>query len=118
MAMWELAPGSPWNAIFSVLLMLSGFVALPASCSSRLAVGKDSACGFEVGRSVDAARHGIDDGNIDPHVRFQRAELFQLFLLFQRRLRQLHEALQRRAAVGVEADMVVAGAVAMRGGGA
>ena len=68
--------------------------------------------GFQIRRRVDPARHGIDDGDVDPHSGLQRPELLELLLLFQRRGRQPDEALQRRAAIGVEADMVVARAVA------
>src|SRR5262245_49569562 len=104
--MWELAPGSPWKAIFSFLVMLP--------CISRSGFGQYAPRGFEVRGGVDAARHRIDDGDIDPHPSLQRTELLELLLLFQRRGRQPHEALQRSAAIGVEADMVVARAVAIR----
>src|SRR5262249_37458965 len=118
MAMWELAPGSPWNAIFSFLLMVLAIVFLGPPCSSRSGFGQYAAGGFEVGGGIDPARGGVDDGDVDPHPRFQRAELLQLLLQFQRRGRQLDEPLQRRTAVGVEADMVVARSLAMGGGGA
>src|SRR5438552_17997177 len=110
MAMWELAPGSPWNAIFSFLVMMP--------CISRSGFGKYLARGFEVGRGVDPARHGIDDGDVDAHSRLQRAELFELFLPFQRRRRQADETLQRRAAIGIEADMVIARPLAVGRSGA
>src|ERR1700753_3556810 len=114
MAIWELAPGSPWNAIFSFLAV----VLVMAPCSSRLSFGQYAAGGFEVGRGVDPARHGFDDGDVDPHPGLQRAELFELLLLFQGRGWQFDESLQRRAAIGVKADMVVARPVAPGGGGA
>src|SRR5947199_9061578 len=99
MAMWELAPGSPWNAIFSFLLMVLAIGVSEPPCSSRSAFGQYLAGSFEVGGGIDPARDGIDDGDVDPHPGFQRAELLQLLLQFQRRGRQLDEALQHRAAV-------------------
>src|SRR6201992_4017356 len=114
MAIWELAPGSPWNAIFSFLAV----VLVMAPCSSRLSFGQYAAGGFEVGRGVDAARDGVDDGDVDPHPGLQRAELLELLLLFEGRGRQGHEPLQRSPAVGIEADMVVARPVAIRRAGA
>ena len=117
-AMWELAPGSPWNAIFSFLLMALGYLFLGGLVAAAQVFASSRRV---VSRSVGVStprRDGIDHGDVDPHAGFQRAELFEPLLPFQRRRRQLHEALQRRAAVGVEADMVVARPVAMRGGGA
>ena len=115
MAIWELAPGSPWNAIFIGLVMVCdpGRLVAAAQLFASICAG-----GFEVGRRVDAARHGVDDGDVDPHAGLQRAELFELLLLLQRRGRQRDEALQRRAAIGVEADMMVARPVAVGRGGA
>src|SRR5882724_9617030 len=110
MAIWELAPGSPWNAIFSFLVMVP--------CISRSRFGKYLARGFEVGRGVDPARHGVDDGDIDAHAGLQRAQLFELFLPFQRRGRQADKMLQRGAAIGIEADMVVARPLAVGGSSA
>src|SRR5258708_25012191 len=110
MAMWELAPGSPWNAIFSFLVMVP--------CISRSRFGKYLARGFEIGRGVDPARHGVDDGDIDAHAGLQRAQLFELFLPFQRRGWQTDKMLQCRAAIGIEADMVIAGPVAVGRSGA
>src|ERR1700721_842988 len=103
MAIWELAPGSPWNAIFMVFV---GLVMAP--CISRSGfrqwpgVGQYLARGFEVGRSIDAARHGVDNSDVDPHAGLKRPQLFQLFLPFQRRRRQLHEAFERGAAISIK----------------
>src|ERR1700722_16797042 len=173
MAIWELAPGSPWNAIFMVLVVLvmapcisrSGFgqsggrqrggfdIRFSAAASSQKANVKSKtalesnicsrpfgsgirkqtrrgtirmsepgreylARGFEVGRGVDAARHGVDNCDVDPHAGLERPQLFQLFLLLQRRGGEADEALQRRTAIGVEPDVMVARPVAMGRGGA
>src|ERR1044072_1125560 len=56
MARWELAPGSPWNAIFFVVM---------APSSSRSAFCQYFAGGFEIGGRVDAARHGVDNRDVD-----------------------------------------------------
>src|SRR5665647_3434332 len=102
MAICEFAPGSPWNAIFSFF----DVALIMAPCISRSGFCQYSAGGFEVGRGVDAARHGVDDGNIDPHARLDRPQLFELFLLLPRRGRESDKALQRGTAIGIEADMV------------
>src|SRR5579859_2204712 len=116
MAIWELAPGSPWNAIFMVLV---GLVMAPCISRSEFGQsgGQDLASGFEVVRGVDAARHGVDNSDVDPHAGLERPQLFQLLLLFQRRGGEADEALQRRAAIGVEPDVMVARPVAMGRGG-
>src|SRR5450631_2095692 len=110
MAIWELAPGSPWNAIFFGLVM--------APCISRSSFCQYLAGGFEVSRRIDPARHGIDDGDVDPHPGLQRPQLLELFLLFQHGGRKRHKTLQRRAAIGIEADVMVARPVAPGRGGA
>src|SRR3954471_10423671 len=115
MAIWEFAPGSPWNAIFSFLVMLS-VVSLYRRLLAPLIGTKRQylAGGFEVGLGIDAARNGVHDGHVDPHARFQRPKLFELFLALQRGWRQRYKALQCRAAIGIEPDVVVARPVAGR----
>src|SRR4051794_33968762 len=110
MARCELAPGSPWNATFLGLVM-------PPS-NSRSGFCQYPARGFEVRGGVDAARHGIDDGHVDPHPGLERPELFQLLLKLQRRGRQRHETPQRLAAIRIQSDMVVARPVAPGSSGA
>src|SRR5450631_125418 len=68
MAIWEFAPGSPWNAIFMDFVA----VLIMAPCTSRSGFCQSGFCqysarGFEIRRGVDAARHGVDDGDVDPH---------------------------------------------------
>src|SRR3954471_16660739 len=72
MARCELAPGSPWNAIFFGVVM--------APSSSRSAFCQYPAGGFEVRRGVHPARHVIDDRDVHPHTRLERAQLFEFFL--------------------------------------
>ena len=80
--------------------------------------GQYLARGFEVGRGVDAARHGVDNSDVDPHAGLERPQLFQLLLLLQRRGRQSDEAFERRAAISIEADVMVARAFAVGRSGA
>src|SRR3954470_13506724 len=110
MAMWELAPGSPWNAIFSCLVMVP--------CINGLGFSQYLAGGFEIGGGIDPARAGVDDGDIDPPAGPQRPELLQFFLAFERGGRQSHKTLERRAAISVEANVMIARPVAPRRGGA
>ena len=71
---------------------------------------------FEVGGSIDTERNGVNDLDIDPHARFQRPQLFQRFPLFQRRGCQRHEGFERLAAIGVETDVMIERAGAVRRG--
>src|SRR5712675_2746321 len=113
MAIWEFAPGSPWNAIFFGLVV----VLIMAPCISRSGFCQYLTRGFEISRRIDAERHRIHDCGVDPHSGFQRPELFELLALFQNGRRQLDEALQRLPPIGVEPDVMVARAVAVRRGG-
>src|SRR6185437_1868128 len=61
-------------------------------------------------------RNGVNERHIDAHAGFERAELLEALALLQRRWRQGNEALERGAAIGVEAYMVVVRAAAMRHG--
>src|SRR6266478_4478634 len=108
--MWEFAPCSPWNAIFLRLVM--------TPCISRSGFRQYVPGGFEIGWRIDAERHRIHDGGVDPHSGFQRPQLFQLLALFQNGWRQLDVAFQRLPPIGVESDVMVARAVAVRCGGA
>src|SRR5882757_6391362 len=110
MAIWEFAPGSPWNAILMVLVV----VLVMAPCISRSGFCQHPAGGFEIGRRIDAERYRIHDGGVDPHAGFQRSQLFELLALFQNRWRQLDVAFQRLPPIGVEPDVMVARAVAVR----
>src|ERR1019366_4668070 len=94
MAIWEFAPGSPWNAIFMVLVM--------APCISRSGFCQQKAGSDEVLRSVHASRHRVHDGDVDPHTGLDRPQLLQLLPPLQGRRGERHETLQRRAAVGIE----------------
>src|ERR1700716_3388237 len=114
MAIWEFAPCSPWNAIFMVLVV----VLVMAPCISRSGFCQYLASGFKIGRRIDAARHRIDDGEVDPHAGFQRPKLLELFLLLQRGWRERNETLQCLTAIGIEPDMMVARPVAPGGSGA
>src|SRR3954447_2621425 len=75
-ARWELAPGSPWNAIFFGVVM--------APSSSRSAFCQYPAGGFEVGGGIDPPRPRVDHTYCDPHAGLERPQLLELFLPLQR----------------------------------
>ena len=49
----------------------------------------------------------VDDRDVDAHAGFERAQLLELFALLERRGRQGDEARERRAAIGIEPDMMI-----------
>ena len=67
---------------------------------------------------IDAERRRADDGDVDAHAGFERAQLLELLELFERRRRQRDETLERPPPIGVEADMMVERPLAVRRGGA
>ena len=62
---------------------------------------------LEVCCGVDAERHGIDDRDVDAHVRFERAQLLEPLLPLERRGRQLDEAFDRRDRLCLVAGLVM-----------
>src|SRR5436305_7218492 len=106
MARCELAPGSPWNAIFF------GVVMAPSNSNSEFR--QYPARSFEILGRVDATRHRVHDGHVDPHAGLDGPELLELFLPLQRGRRQPDKTPQRGAAIGIKADMVIARPVAPR----
>ena len=107
-ARWELAPGSPW---IDDLLHGRRRYAQPAAASK-------AAGAFEVARRVDAERNATDQRHVDAHAGLERTKLLQALALFERRRRQGDVALQRFAAEGIEADMVIERPLAEGCGGA
>src|SRR5215471_563692 len=75
-------------------------------------------CAFEIRGRVDAERHAGDDGRVDAHAGFERAELLELLALLERRGRERDETRKRGAAERIKADMVIERALARGGGGA
>ncbi len=75
------------------------------SLCSLHARGQHAARLFKIGWRIHAKGNGMDDFRIDAHAGFQRAQLLKLLAHFKHGGRQRHEALQRFAAIGVEADM-------------
>src|SRR5689334_14757481 len=73
---------------------------------------------LEFGRSIDTERNGVTEHRRDPHPRLERTQLLQPLAPLEDAGRQRDVALERLAAIGVEADMVVVRAVAARHGGA
>src|SRR5215471_10427631 len=69
---------------------------------------------LQIVRCVDAQRHAANDHDIDAHAGIERPQLLESFALLVGRWRQSDEALQRRAAIGVETDMVIVRTIAAR----
>ena len=107
-AICELAPGSPWNAIFeSVHAVTDGLLRSDLvqhgqrGCQrSRRAVSRSSGVSTPSGTVSTIA-------DVDAHAGLERPQLLEPLALLQRRRRQRDEALQRRAAIGVEPDVMV-----------
>src|SRR5437764_9390117 len=97
--MSEFAPGSPWKAIFS-LLMISPVRASTARRKQRARL-------LQVLGRIDAEDHIGGERDIDAHAGFERAQLLEPFALLQYRWRQLDEARQCFAPVCVEADVMI-----------
>ena len=106
--MWELAPGSPWKT--------TRFFA-NNSLPTQLAA-EHGARPLQILRRVDAERHLVDERHVDPHAGFQRPQLLQLLALLKRARRQRDEALQRRAAIGIDAAVMIERPLAPGRGGA
>ena len=62
---------------------------------------------FEIGRSIDTEGNHVNEGHVDAHPRLQRAQLLQLLALLEPARRQLDEARQSGAAIGIDADVVI-----------
>ncbi len=83
MAMCELAPEFALECDFHGR-RISGFCRL-FKASTALTFGEDAPCGLQIGRRIDAPRHRIDDGHIDPHAGLDRPQLFESFAQLKRR---------------------------------
>src|SRR5262249_51304381 len=105
MARCEFAPGSPWKTTFlGVVMARSG----SRCCKAESTAAYDELAGTgEMRGCVGAERYAVDDGGVDTHAGFERAQLFELLAPLERRRRQRDEPFQRGAAVGIEPDMVV-----------
>ena len=68
----------------------------------------------QVLRRVDAERHAVDERDVDAHAGFERAQLLEPLALLERRGRQADEARERRAAIGIKADVMIERAIAGR----
>jgi hypothetical protein len=76
MAIWELAPGSPWNAIFSFLVMSFSWRAL----YQALSFCQHGAGGFEVAGVSTPRGTDVDDGE-SIRMPASRPELLELLAL-------------------------------------
>ena len=112
-AMCELAPGSPWKAMLC-RVMASRSSVMRSSGAARSARARSRSAGVSTPSGTV-----VDEADVDAHAGLERAQLLQPLAPLERRGRQRDEALQRGAAIGVEADMVeeVALAPGRRGAG-
>src|SRR5690606_18528984 len=95
-AVSEFAPGSPWKAIRFVFAAISTNPLCNQFARPR-----------QILRCIDPERNSIHDLRIDPHSGLQRTQLFQSLTPLQHGRAKRHESLQRRAPVGIDADMMV-----------
>ena len=68
---------------------------------------EERARALEIGRSIDTEGNHVNEGHVDAHPRLQRAQLLQLLALLEPARRQLDEARQSGAAIGIDADVVI-----------
>src|SRR6266702_2072828 len=74
----------------------------------ELAAGRqDLARAGEVGGSIDTERKRVNERHVDAHARLERTQLLEALAPLERALGQCHVALERRAAISVEPDVVV-----------
>ena len=87
-----------------------------ASACGRVGTPDEAARPLEIGRSIDTERNSVNDLDVDAHAGFERTQLLELLTLLERRRLQADEALQRRPAVGVDADVMIKGSFTIGGG--
>ena len=80
--------------------------AVTGSLRKRGAPLQDGAGAFEVVGGVDAERHVVDEHDVDAHAGLERPQLLEPLPHLERRGRQRHIALERRAPIGIEPDVV------------
>src|SRR4051794_25196902 len=98
--MWEFAPGSPWKTMRLRVLMGGPVLKSTLARNKRARPGK-------IRRGVDPEQSGLDDRHVDAHAGLERPQLLEAFAPLERARRQRHEALERGAPIGVEADVMI-----------
>src|SRR5215470_15714436 len=78
-----------------------------APTPERRLAGNELAGALEVGRRIDPERHGVNDAGVDAHAVLERAQLLEPLAALKHRGRQRHEALERRPAIGIDADVMI-----------
>ena len=74
---------------------------------AKVSTAEHPACFLQVFRRIDAVRHAFHQRDIDPHAVVERAQLLEPLALLVGRRWQFDEALQRRAAICIKADVMV-----------
>src|SRR6516225_3230980 len=92
----EEAPKVPWNAI-----LCSGI--------GLMRLSEKVACTLEIGRCVDLHPEpvGLDQADRDAHTALERAQLLEVFALFEHAAWEPDKALEGLPPIGVEPDMLV-----------
>ena len=62
---------------------------------------------LQISGSIDTERNGVNERHVDAHAVLERAQLLELFTLFERRRRERYEPLQRRTAEAIDAEMMI-----------
>ena len=68
----------------------------------------------EVGGSIDTERYGVNERDVNAHACLERTKLLKLLAPFERRRRERDETAKRFAPIGIDADVVVERAFAVR----
>ena len=86
----------------------------PSARAEPACARESAARPLEVGGSIDTERNSVNDRHVDAHAVLERPQLLELLAQLERRRPQRDEALQRRPAVGVDADVMVERPIAAR----
>src|SRR6201986_1433497 len=112
MAMWEFAPGSPWNAIFCLVV----FIAVGLRGVRRMSMARQSAAReSKVLRCINTEGNRVHDRHVDSHTCFEQPQLLELFTSLERRRRQRDEFFQRLPPIRIEADVMIERPLAIGG---
>src|SRR5262249_15629352 len=109
--MCEFAPGSPWKMIFFFAMSIAS-LAIRTQTFGLESTTEQPAGGLQIFQCVDAQRDAVNDHAVHPHAGIERPQLLESFALLVVGWRQSDEALQRRAAIGIEADVVIVRSIA------
>src|ERR671910_1144106 len=99
-----------WSADARTVSTASAASAMSATrrgCLSDGARAQLAARALQIVRSIDAERIGVNERHSDGEPGLERAQLLEALALLERARRQAGEALERRAAKRIDADVMV-----------